>query len=303
MKISVRLGSYGAADPISATILESRADGTGKVRIPLIRSGQEIDNRLTAGGGKGKTRVGRAEIESMIRNFETWPGPVPFGEAPHVGFGERSGPQDAFIESLSAEQVGDYLVLFGVIDIVDAGMFARFPKFRGASIEFFDSPTVATEKFEGWTLVGGVLTNRPATDVHFKGMVAASADLSATARLEFQGETQMDLEQLAAKLEELTGKVSELSRGISDRDEKIASLEADLANKGSGSEDLDGREGSKRSAQEATPRVRGGCGSSQVRVREGRQGPVGRKELPPGGARPRVDRYRHRLRHVRQRVR
>ena len=194
--------------PVEVKVLSRRDNGSGVVEIPLLPA-TEIDLAHTAGGGKGKTKITEGDLAEMVTNFEVFPGPVPIGVSPHVEFGDRGGFAPGFVNALKV-RAG---VLFGELDLI-APLLAEIESggWRGFSVEIAKNLKTATVALVGWALTGGIFTNRPATDVNFR--IAASDDSESEQQASFSicltaGEQEIDT-------------MSE---------EKIASLEAEIATK------------------------------------------------------------------------
>jgi hypothetical protein len=182
--------------PIEVKVLERRENGSGVIEVPLLPA-TEIDLSRTASGGDGKASITVDHLNEIAANFAMFPGPVPIGVAPHV--------EDMSDRSVSVKGS----TLFGVLDLT-AGLFAEIEAggWRGFSVELAKNLKTATVGLTGWALTGGVFTNRPATDVHFK--IAASGETEAADR--------------ASVFQRLQGEKESVMS-----DDRIASLEADLS--------------------------------------------------------------------------
>ena len=233
------MADLSAAKPDPMEIIEARPDGSGVVRVPILRAGQSIDLALTAGGGKGSWDVTREQLQEMVRNFKEFPGPVPIGVSPHQSYGARSGFSISFLEGLSLrgdDLMGDVWCMAPLFAEVTGG------NWRGFSGEFGRDLELPTKKLKGWCVYGGVFTNRPATDSHFTLKVAAEGTVLDAARFldHKQKELQMpentelsvrlatveaEAKDSAVKVISLEGKVAELrdeNKGLSVKLEKAA---------------------------------------------------------------------------------
>jgi hypothetical protein len=232
-----------ASSPAELKVLERREDGSGVVEAPVLSIGT-----LDLGGQS--LEITAATIDELVANFNQYPGPVPIGVSPHVEFEERSGPQPGFVDRLYLRD-GQ---LWARMDL-SAWLFASVTKdraWRGFSVEMIRNLSHPSRKFEGWVLVGGVFTNRPASDVVFK--VAAEADeaVGIYSRLQADASAQEDtmedvktvsLATHEAKLAEVRaeateqkeravafeGQVTAIKADLKSATEKVANLETQLA--------------------------------------------------------------------------
>lgn len=144
-------------EAVEIKVVRRRENGSGVIRIPVSKVAQngEITSEM---------------FEEVVRNFQDFP-LVPVDTSPHKEFAERGGFQPGFVESL--ELVGD--TLYAEIDLI-ASLFYEVVElggWRGFSVEMLNGFQSQTKDLEGWVLVGGVFTNRPAVDAVFK--IAAEA--------------------------------------------------------------------------------------------------------------------------------
>lgn len=232
-----------AARPAEMKIIERREDGSGIVESPILSEGT-----LDLGGQA--LEITSAVLHEIIANFNQYPGPVPIGVSPHVEFEERSGPQPGFVEKVYRRD-GQ---LWARLDL-SPWLFASVVKdraWRGFSVEMIRNLSHPSRKFEGWVLVGGVFTNRPASDVVFK--VAAEADeaVGIYSRLQADASAQEDtmedvktvsLATHEAKLAEVRadatgqkeravafeGQVTAIKADLKGATERVANLETQLA--------------------------------------------------------------------------
>ncbi len=136
------------------TVIHKRDNGSGIIEIPIMATTTgEVDTSITV-----------EMMAELVANFDAFP-VVPVGVSPHKEFDERGGFSLAFIESI--ELRGDEL--FGRVDLI-APLFAEVELggWRGFSVEIAHNLKTQAKDIPGWTLTGGVFTNRPAVDAHFK---------------------------------------------------------------------------------------------------------------------------------------
>lgn len=213
------------SEPVQIKVIHRRDNGSGIVEIPLLPQ-TEIDLARTEGGGKGRIAVTHAVLEEIARNFASYPGPVPIGVSPHVNFEERGGFAPGFINAVKVQDGR----LFGEVDLI-APLFAEVEAggWRGFSVEIARNLKTATVELQGWALTGGVFTNRPATDVHFR--IAAEnkieTDGVATINCLFVGEeNEMDEKSTASGAAEVTA----LEAKLATKEQLISTLRATADN-------------------------------------------------------------------------
>ena len=202
--------------PVEVKILSRRDNGSGVVEIPLLPA-VEIRNERTAGGGKGKTKISLEDLEQIVANFALFPGPVPIGVSPHAEYGDRGGFSPGFVNALSVRDG----VLFGELDLVPA-LFSEIESggWRGFSVELARNLKTATIELAGWALTGGILTNRPATDINFR--IAASDAGTSEQQASFSiCLTAGDLKEIDTMSEE---KIAALEAEVATKDETIKAL-------------------------------------------------------------------------------
>lgn len=145
------------ATPIK--VITRRENGSGVIEIPIAATSQ-VFGALTVD-----------IMRDFVANFDSFP-IVPVGVSPHRDFGDRAGFSPAFINSVELRDD----MLFGRLDLI-APLFAEVVElggWRGFSVEARKNlkTTIGngevTRNISGWVLVGGVFTNRPAVDSHFK---------------------------------------------------------------------------------------------------------------------------------------
>jgi hypothetical protein len=154
-----------ASNPAEVKVIEAREDGSGVVEVPILSLG-------TLNMGGQDLKITDAVLDELVANFKVYPGPVPLGVSPHQEFGDRGGPQAGFFEQLYKAD-GQLWARMDLAPWLFASL-CRDRVWRGFSVEMIRNLAHPSRKFEGWVLVGGVFTNRPASDVVFK--VAAEAD-------------------------------------------------------------------------------------------------------------------------------
>jgi len=207
------LPSFTASDPIKATILERREDGSLLVEVPILVVTPRLDLSKTDGGGKGSISIGEAELDQMVENFSIWPKPVAMGFDGLDGHqDQRGGPQLAFVKGLRRR--GANLFARVELDSLAADLFTRF---RATSIEALRNPKTPTGSFTGWVATGGIFTNSPAADTTFEiaaGSEAILADLRLAASCKFnipadgREESEMPNTETAKTTAELQSAVS-----------------------------------------------------------------------------------------------
>ena len=209
----MELGIFTAAAPASLRILRTNPDSSGLVEMPILRAGT-INRALTSGGGDGKLTITPDDLAQMAANFAAWPGPVPINVQPHRSWSDSSGKAPGFIEALEVR--GDYLFaqLFLVSDLfreVAAGHW------RGFSVDIAKGIELPTASFETWAVWGGVFTNRPAADVHFRHeQIAAEAAATVTCSL---GDTEKNMSE---------EKLASLEAQLNVKDKEIEALQSEL---------------------------------------------------------------------------
>jgi len=154
--------------------LSERSDGSGVVELPILSEQGTIDLSRTASGRSGEDAVTAADLADAVRNFSEWPGPVPIHTAPHRSMSETAGPGDGFVDKLFVR--GSQL--WAQLDLT-APLFqeVKSRRWRGFSVDYGRGAKLATKTIKGFVVAGGVFTNRPASDVHFK--VAANSEIEA----------------------------------------------------------------------------------------------------------------------------
>ncbi len=151
--------------PSDIVVLSRNDSGGGVVRVPIL-SVTSIEMSKTHGGGEGAVSFGVSDLREIAANFAAFPGPVPVGVSPHVEFSDRAGHSPAFADALQVQGDTLFADVFLTPDLFT--QVAVEGKWRGFSVELLRDPKFATTTLTGWVLVGGVFTNRPATDVNFR---------------------------------------------------------------------------------------------------------------------------------------
>lgn len=169
--------SLTSLDPATIRILSDRPDGSGVIEMPILSEMAEVDLALTASKSTGKESVTQDDLRAAVENFSDWPGPVPVHVYPHRSYTETAGPADGFMDRLFI-RAGQ---LWAQMDLT-ASLFAEVKarRWRGFSVDLARRVTTATKKFDSMTILGGVFTNRPASDVHAK--MAAGTEIEADLR-------------------------------------------------------------------------------------------------------------------------
>jgi len=151
--------------PTDILIVKRRDDGSGVVELPILAEAS-IYMGLTASAQDKHETITVSDLQNAAENAAGWPGPLPVTRQPHrKTFSETADKADGFIDRLwvNGKQ------LMARIDLT-ASLFAEVVarQWRGFSVDFFRGIKLPTSEFKGFTVVGGVFTNRPAAPVHFK---------------------------------------------------------------------------------------------------------------------------------------
>ena len=222
-----------ASPPKSLQIIRENEDGSGVVRVPILKVGQ-VNLKKTASKGGGTWDVTLDTLHEIAANFPQHPGPVPVGTTIHRSVGETGGAMPAFLESVVVSGntlFGDVFAMVGLFDEIKAGMW------RGFSVDAAEDAAWPTITLKGWSVFGGIFTNRPAADVHFapKAKVAASVFQSLVDEDKERDMETVSLEIHEAKIEEskaaLAAKDLEIKRVNevnADVGEKVATLQTQL---------------------------------------------------------------------------
>lgn len=226
-----------ADEPVMVTVISRAEDGSAMVEIPLLRAGA-ISLEKTAGGGKGAIDFTGDQFDEMVSNFAEWPGPVPINVNPHRSFDETAGFAPGFIESLRH----DGETLFGKLSLGPMLAFEVIDQkgWRGFSVDAVKNASLPSAKLAGWSIMGGVFTNRPAADVNFKVAASASAaDELVTVSLSLrqidqpregsQNMSETTVATLRAELDAATTKHTETEASLTTAKEEVASLTAKIA--------------------------------------------------------------------------
>ncbi len=144
-------------EAVQIKVLKRRDNGSGVIEIPIITiSGDAITIE---------------EMQEMVANHEHFP-IVPVGVSPHREFDDRAGFSPAFLENPSLRNG----VLFAELDliaplfheVVELGGWRSFSIEARKNLKTTTQQGAVTRALKGWVIVGGVFTNRPAVDAHFK---------------------------------------------------------------------------------------------------------------------------------------
>ena len=209
----MELGIFTAAAPASLRIVRTNPDNSGVVEMPILRAGT-INRALTSGGGEGKLTISQDDLSQMAQNFSAWPGPVPINVQPHRSWSESAGEAPGFIEAMEVRGGDLFAQIFLVSDLfreVAAG------KWRGFSVDIAKGIELPTATFETWAVWGGVFTNRPAADVHFRHEQIAASAAATVAHSLGDEETSMSEEKSAA-----------LEAQLNVKDKEIEALQSEL---------------------------------------------------------------------------
>lgn len=165
---------FTAASPIDIELLEVRANGAGRIRIPILPASSVMLER-TAGGGEGRHEIDVAMLEAIVANMKRKPGPIPIFTHPHLDQDLQGYEAPAFLDAVELRGK----VLFGEFSL-SPGLFAAVvlnESFRGFSAELVDDPAFATGDKKGTFITGGVFTNAPSLDVHFRTTAGVVAEV------------------------------------------------------------------------------------------------------------------------------
>lgn len=230
--------NFTAAKPIPAEVLSMNDNGSGVVRIPILPA-SIIDLSLTSGGGKGTLELTKADLQQIADNFKRYPGPIPCSVQPHREFEGYAGASPMFIEGMSVK--GE--ILYGDLFMIAPLMYEFMEGvWRGFSVDLHKDMELPTAKLDGWSVPSGVLTNRPATDVHFRvpdGARPVAAERLAVAleirppegnRKESMPEkTAEDVARLEAQIQAKADLAKQLEADLKAAQTKEAEVRAELA--------------------------------------------------------------------------
>lgn len=216
-------------------LVERKGNGGIVCEFPILCVG-ELDLSLAA-GGKGKLAVTREMLDEIVANSKDWPGPLPLNVVPHREWQETAGPAPGFIDELT-RRGDDLWARCSLGPWLAASVLAD--EWRGFSVDMKKSPRHASRAMNGWCVLGGVFTNRPAADVHFSVDVAASAESSAELALVVSlsliteregsggGRPMKTAEELALEVTQLQKEAKEKDEQIAALSSKVEKLEADV---------------------------------------------------------------------------
>ena len=216
--------SLTAIDPATIKILSERPDGSGVVELPILSQQGKIDLSRTASGRGGTDAVTAEDLDDAVRNFAAWPGPVPVHVAPHRSLTETSGPGDGFIDRLFVRGAQ----LWAQLDLT-APLFqeVKARRWRGFSVDFGRGAKLATKTIKGFLIAGGVFTNRPASDVHFR--VAADSAIEADLRTIYVPIGTEGVSMAENEGKDLTVSLATAEAEVKSKGETIVKLEGKLA--------------------------------------------------------------------------
>lgn len=218
---------FALSKAVDAILVQINANGSGVIEVPILTA-TSIDFSKTSGGGPKDAEITKKHLVQMVSNFTMYPGPVPVGVSPHVEYDDRHGASPAFVEALKIKGDTLYAQIFLIAPLMREFMDGVW---RGFSIEAALDLETPTVNLVGWALTGGVFTNRPATDVHFRPpmeAIAAGAQQSGQAFgvVQLSLRTPQEKEQDMTKEEEAAA-----AKAKAEADEK-ARLEADRNKRG-----------------------------------------------------------------------
>lgn len=202
----MELGLFTAAAPASLRILRTNPDGSGVVEMPILRAGT-INRALTSGGGDGELTITPEDLAQMAANFSAWPGPVPIHVQPHRSWSESAGKAPGFIEAMEVRGRDLFAQIFLVSDLFRE---VRSGEWRGFSVDIAKGIELPTASFATWAVWGGVFTNRPAADVHFRHEQIAAEAAATVAQFVGDQENEMADEKSASLEAQLNVKDKEI---------------------------------------------------------------------------------------------
>lgn len=209
-----------AVDPSPLRILTRNRDGSGVIEMPVLVETPRLDLSRAA-GGSGVTSFGLDDLSTIVENFRLWPGPVPINVSPHRPYSETSGPAPGFIEDMRVDGKRLMARVFLTRELfasVSAGQW------RGFSVDAVRDPKLPTIELQGWAVVGGVFTNRPATDTTF-ALDPATA-IAAETRVMFTAISAPAARKGVQKMsEQITADTASLEAQLAERDHTIETLE------------------------------------------------------------------------------
>ena len=206
-------------------IVRELENGAIEVDMPLFRSGT-LNLARSASRTDATVTVSDPELHDIVGNFDLFGRSVPVSRPPHVPFSERGGAADAFVTAVRT--VGSQIM--GTVRVVDPELASevRQGRWEGFSVEMLKDLELATGKIPGWTLVGGIFTNRPAAAVH--GRIAASHYQYALAASAFEPlfERVTERPEKAAGDDSMSKDTVSLEAQLADERSKAATLSASL---------------------------------------------------------------------------
>ena len=232
-------------DIADVRILRERPDGSGVVELPISAVSTKDRSDKTSG-------ITLGDLQDVVANFDRGRKGVIVGvtPSPHPPASElisgRGGPQKGFVDAVSLR--GDQL--WGLLDL-GAELFQQVKRreWRGFSIEIVRHSSIpdvwqSQFKFEGWVLVGGVFTNRPATPTVFR--IAAEAAIAAALSSPMGAPQEVPMsEEKTISVAAHESKVAELSAeiaGAKDKSQRLetlaTTLQTEVANLRKTNEDL-----------------------------------------------------------------
>ncbi len=210
---------------VEMKIIRENPDGSGVVEIPLSVTAT-FERSLTESGGEGEDRLTVEMLREMAANFDAHSRPVPVGPSPHKKFGDRSGASPAFVDEMFMRGDTLFAHVFAIAPLfaeLKAGMW------RGFSIEAAPDLEWPTGPVPGWSIYGGVFTNRPALPVNFRRPDAIAASVAFINSLdERQREDDMG-EKNASASAEATPRAESIS--LEAHEHKLGAVKAELSTK------------------------------------------------------------------------
>ena len=164
-------------------ITSEHKDGSGVIEFPILRTHARIDLGRTATKDRSADfdTITKQDLAQAVINFAQWPGPVPIFRAPHRSMSESQGASDGFLQKLWVDDE----TLWAEAEITPNLLKEiKARQWRGFSVDYGRGANLATATLDGFLVAGGVFTNRPAADVHFR-VAASGVDFISEVRSAF----------------------------------------------------------------------------------------------------------------------
>jgi hypothetical protein len=172
-------------------IVRENADGSGVVEIPIMKVG-EIDLSKTAKPVNKTWKITPEILSEVVSNFGRYGSPIPVGVHPHAAtLGDTAGPMPAFFNSMDVRGDSIWASVFAtpmLFHEIRSGAWRSFSPDVGLNVEW---PSIT---LKGWSVYGGVFTNRPAQELQFGPPHAIAAAFMPT-RVQTSIRIQLSLEE------------------------------------------------------------------------------------------------------------